>query len=132
MPAVGVYGEVNWLVVVSVEKAEPQSVKMPIAVPIHPVPLPLSVEEAERASGVSVTTRFPVRMPTWSGVNVTLIVQLAADASVAGRVPQVSVSEKSFPFWPAKAIELTVALAVPGLDNVKAWIADGEPTCVEG
>jgi hypothetical protein len=57
--------------------------------------------------------KVAVRAPFAEGVKVTLIVQLAAIASVLGLTGQVSDSAKSAAFAPFTTIPLMVSAAVP-------------------
>src|SRR5882724_3839183 len=64
--------------------------------------LSVSVKVAVRAGGVME-----------AGVNTTLIVQVAPTATVAGRLPQLLVCEKSAAFAPPKAMLVIMSAPVP-------------------
>jgi len=87
----------------------------------QPVPVNGTVCVPDPAS--SVTVSVPERAPTAVGANVTLIVQFAPDAKVAGLIGQapvpVLVSAKS----PEAAIELIVKGPVPVFVNVTVFAA---------
>jgi len=91
------------------------------------VPVPVSVTVWGLPAALSVMVNVPGRVPVAVGVNVTLIVQFAFAASVAGSVPQVFVCAKS----PEVAIVLIVKLPVPvfvsvtvcaGLVVLSSWL----------
>lgn len=75
------------------------------------VPVPLKDTSCEPLPAVSVTQRDPVSAPTCSGVNVTLIVQLAPTPRLE---LQVFVSVKA---WPA-LMEIHIKVPVPVLVSV--------------
>jgi hypothetical protein len=73
------------------------------------VPVPVSPTVCGLPAALSVMVNVPVRVPVAVGVNVTLIVQFAFAASIAGSVPHVFVCAKS----PDAAMELIVSAAFP-------------------
>jgi len=81
------------------------------------VPVSATVWGLPAASSVMV--KVPVRVPAAVGVKVTLIVQFALAANVAGSVPHVFVSAKS----PDAAIEMIVRGAVPVFVSVTVCAA---------
>jgi len=73
------------------------------------VPVPVSPTVCGLPAALSVMVKVPVRVPAAVGVKVTLIMQFALAASIAGSVPQVFVSAKS----PEVPIVLIVRGPVP-------------------
>src|SRR5439155_21127861 len=74
---------------------------------------------------LSVTVRVAVRVPVAVGLNVTLIVQLDAAATL---VPQVFVCAKSPLLAPVRAMVVMLNAALPGLERVTGWDALVVPT----
>src|SRR5215470_6242597 len=79
------------------------------AVSVKSQPVPDNGTVCGLPPALSEIVRFPVLAPTTVGVNVTLMVQFAPAASVAGSIPHVFVSAKS----PEVPIELIVNVLVP-------------------
>jgi len=89
------------------------------AVTVKSQPVPASGAVWGLPPALSVTVNVPVRAPTAVGANVTLIVQFALAASVAGNAPQLFVSAKS----PEAAIVFIVRAAVPVFVSVTVFAA---------
>jgi len=83
------------------------------------VPVPVSPTVCGLLAASSVMVKVPVRVPVAVGVNVTLIMQFAFAASVAGSVPHVFVCAKS----PDAAMELIVRGPVPVFVSVTGCAA---------
>src|SRR5262249_56388942 len=86
------------------------------ALPISPVPLKLTA--CGLPLPLSVMLTLATRLPVAVGLNVTLIVQLALSASVAGLTGQLLVWAKSPELDPAMPILLIVIPPVPFLVKV--------------
>src|SRR5580704_5846291 len=82
-------------------------------------PFPVSGIVCGLPVALSMTVSVPVRAPTAVGANVTLIVQVAAAARVAGATGQLFVCAKS----PEPAIALIVKGPVPELVSVSGIAA---------
>lgn len=80
------------------------------AVTVKSQPVPVNGAVCGLPPALSVTVSVPVRAPTAVGANVTLIIQFAFAASVAGNAPHVFVC--------AKSPEMTMVLIVKGLEPV--------------
>lgn len=110
--------------------------KLPLAValPISVTPVVGVTPVPERGTlcglppALSVILTVALREPATEGENVTLIVQLAPDASVAGLSGQLADSAKSAAFVPPTAILLIVSGAVPLLVRVIVCAALVVPT----
>ena len=93
------------------------------AVSVKSQPVPVKGTVCGLPPALSVIVRFPERAPTAVGANVTLMLQFAPAARVAGlighAVPPVLVSAKS----PEAAIELTVKAPAPVLVRVTGCAA---------
>src|SRR5437879_12446416 len=82
------------LVTVSVNTVElprlcvPKSIAAGLKARVELAPDPVRLTACWASGVLSVIVRLPVLVPVWLGVKVTLTVQLAAGASVAGRWPQ--------------------------------------------
>jgi hypothetical protein len=82
---------------------------------VKSVPVPLKGTACGLPEALSVIVTFAVRFPVAVGLNVTLIEQFAAAATLA---PHVFVSEKSPPFVPVMAMLVMFKVAVPLLVSV--------------
>ena len=85
------------------------------------VPVPLRGTFCGLPAASSVIVIVAVRVPTAVGWKMADIMQLAAGPSVAGSVPQVSVSPKSPAFVPVTLIPATVIVARLMLVSVMVW-----------
>ena len=86
------------------------AVPLPEAAKLKSLPLPESVTRAGPASELSETISDPVRLPPAEGVNLTLIVQFAAETRLAG---QLLVCEKSPLLVPVIPMDEIVSVALP-------------------
>jgi preprotein translocase subunit SecB len=95
------------------------------------VPVPLRVTFCGEPVALSATLTAAVNAPDATGVNFTVIVQLALTATLA---PQVSVSENELELAPVIEIPnpapLRLNAPVPVFLSVTAWVAADEPTAV--
>ena len=82
------------------------------------VPVPVAVSVCGLPAALSVMVSVALRAPAAVGLKVTLKVQLAPAASVAGSVPQVFVWAKSPAFAPPMVMLLMVSVPVPGFVSV--------------
>src|ERR1700676_837309 len=87
-------------------------------------PVPVRVTVCGLLAALSVMVTEAARGPTAAGLNVTLIVQFAPVASVAGDFGQVSVSAKSVALVPLTAMLAIVSADVPLLVRVTLWAAE--------
>jgi len=94
------------------------------AVAVGETPVPVKETVCGLPAALSVMVRKPGRVPPVEGVKVTLIVQFAPAAIVAGATGQLLVCAKS----PVMAIELMTRGAVPELVTVTACAALVVPT----
>src|SRR6185437_13385534 len=90
----------------------PQATACTMLMAVGSTPVPLKLLEADTESGVSVTFKFPARLPMAVGRKVTLMVQLVFAANVAAQLLD---CEKSPALVPEKLIELMVAVWLPVL-----------------
>src|ERR1700680_2069077 len=96
-------------------------------------PVPVRVTVCGLLAALSVMVTEAARGPTAAGLNVTLIVQFAPVASVAGDLRQVfAVMAKSVGLAPVTAMVVIVRGAVPL--SVRVMVCAGEvlPTCWAG
>jgi hypothetical protein len=87
---------------------------------VKSVPMPLSATACGLPVASSVIVTLAARLPVAVGLNVTLIEQFAAAATLA---PHVFVSEKSVLFAPVIVTLVMLSVAVPLFVKVTFWAA---------